>query len=109
MTGNELATAVMYGAKPLILLSNNGSYGTIRQYQEKAYPGRIMGTRLRNPDFAALGRAFGAQTWVIDNDRKIPSVLAAALAADGPALVEVKSSMIYLSAFAKLDPAVARA
>ena len=109
MTGNELATAVMYGAKPLILLSNNGSYGTIRQYQEKAYPGRVVGTRLRNPDFAALGRAFGAQTWVIDNDENIPSVLAAALAADGPALVEVKSSMIYLSAFVKLDPAAARA
>jgi acetolactate synthase I/II/III large subunit len=109
MTGNELATAMMYGAKPLILLSNNGSYGTIRQYQERTYPGRIMGTRLRNPDFAALGRAFGAQTWVIDSDEKVPAVLAAALAADGPALVEVKSSLVYLSAFAKLDPATARA
>jgi acetolactate synthase-1/2/3 large subunit len=109
MTGNELATAMMYGAKPLILLSNNGSYGTIRQYQERSYPGRIMGTRLRNPDFAALGRAFGAQSWVIERDEQISSVLTAALAADGPALVEVKSSMVYLSAFMKLDPAAARA
>jgi len=109
MTGNELATAMMYGAKPLILLSNNGSYGTIRQYQERTYPGRIMGTRLRNPDFAALGKAFGVQTWVIDKDEQIPSVLTAALAADGPALVEVKSSLVYLSAFARLDPATARA
>ncbi|OFZ97162.1 MAG: hypothetical protein A3H35_01630 [Betaproteobacteria bacterium RIFCSPLOWO2_02_FULL_62_17] len=109
MTGNELATAVLFSAKPLILLSNNGSYGTIRQYQEKQYPGRVVGTRLRNPDFAALARAFGAQAWVINNSNQIPSVLQAALAADGPALVEVKSSLTYISAFAKLDPATARA
>lgn len=109
MTGNELATAIMYGAKPLVLLSNNGSYGTIRQYQEKAYPGRIMGTRLSNPDFAALGRAFGAKTWVIGSDDQITPVLTEALAADCAALVEVKSSMVFLSAFARLDPATARA
>lgn len=109
MTGNELATAMMHGAKPLILLSNNGSYGTIRQYQERTYPGRIIGTRLRNPDFAALGRAFGAQTWVIDRDDQVETVLKAALAADSAALVEVKSSLVYLSAFARLDPATARA
>ena len=108
MTGNELATGVMFGAKPLIILSNNGSYGTIRQYQERSYPGRTVGTRLRNPDFAALARAFGAQSWVIDNDRQIPSVLKAALAADGPALVEVKSSLTYISAYTKIDPQAAR-
>ncbi len=105
MTGNELATAVMFGAKPLILLSNNGSYGTIRQYQEKKYPGRVVGTRLANPDFAALARAFGARAWVIDDPRQITPVLQEALSADGPALVEVKSSLTYISAFTKLDPA----
>jgi len=105
MTGNELATAVMFGAKPLILLSNNGSYGTIRQYQEKKYPGRVVGTRLANPDFAALARAFGARAWVIDDSSRIAPVLQEALAADGPALVEVKSSLTYISAFTKLDPA----
>ena len=83
MTGNELATGVMFGAKPLILLSNNGSYGTIRQYQERSYPGRTVGTRLRNPDFAALARSFGAQSWVIDKDAQIQPVLAEALAFDG--------------------------
>lgn len=109
MTGNELATAVMFGAKPLIILSNNGSYGTIRQYQEKKYPGRVVGTRLRNPDFAALARAFGAEAWVIDDHKQITTVLQAALAADGPALVEVKSSITYISAFSQLSPAAARA
>ena len=109
MTGNELATAVQFGAKPLILLSNNGSYGTIRQYQEKQYPGRVVGTRLSNPDFAALARAFGAQAWVIDRHEQIAAVLQSALAADGAALVEVKSSLTYISAFTKLDPAAARA
>ncbi|MFM9967972.1 MAG: thiamine pyrophosphate-dependent enzyme [Burkholderiales bacterium] len=109
MTGNELATAIMYGAKPLILLSNNGSYGTIRQYQEKTYPGRIMGTRLKNPDFAALGRAFGAKTWVIEKDDTIQDILKSALNTDVACLIEVKSSMVFLSAYARLDPATARA
>jgi acetolactate synthase-1/2/3 large subunit len=102
MTGNELATAVLHGAKPLILLCNNGSYGTIRQHQEKHFPKRVVATDLRNPDFAAWARAFGAQSWVIDSPRQIPSVLQAALNADGPALVEVKASLTHISAFATL-------
>jgi acetolactate synthase-1/2/3 large subunit len=60
MTGQELATAVQYGAKPLILVFNNRQYGTIRMHQEREFPGRQSGTALRNPDFAALARAFGA-------------------------------------------------
>jgi len=102
MTGNELATAVQYGAAPLIILADNNSYGTIRQHQEKHYPGRVMATDLRNPDFAALGRAFGAASFTIGPEDDIAGVLRQALAASGPALVQVRTSLGYISAFAKL-------
>src|SRR5262245_21301845 len=60
MTGNELATAVQYGAKVKTFISNNGSYATIRMHQEIAYKGRVHGTELRNPDFAKWADSFGA-------------------------------------------------
>jgi acetolactate synthase-1/2/3 large subunit len=60
MTGQELATALQYGAAPIVLVFDNGMYGTIRMYQERAYPGRVSGTALRNPDFARLAEAYGA-------------------------------------------------
>src|SRR5205814_5398551 len=60
MNGQELATAVQYGAHFVVLVVNNGLYGTIRMHQEREYPGRVYGTELRNPDFAAYARAFGA-------------------------------------------------
>jgi acetolactate synthase-1/2/3 large subunit len=60
MTGQEIATAILHGAAPIVMIFDNGMYGTIRMYQERAYPGRISGTTLANPDFAAWGRSFGA-------------------------------------------------
>src|SRR3954466_7034210 len=59
MNGQELATAVQYGAKSIIVLLNNGMFGTIRMHQEREYPERISGTPLANPDFTALARAYG--------------------------------------------------
>jgi hypothetical protein len=59
MTGQELATAAQYDARVIFIVVNNGMYGTIRMHQEKHYPGRVSGTGLRNPDFAALARAYG--------------------------------------------------
>ena len=59
MNGQELATAAQYGLKIVFLVVNNGMYGTIRMHQEREYPGRVSGTELRNPDFAALARAYG--------------------------------------------------
>src|SRR5437588_3721594 len=59
MNGQELATAVQYGAAFVALIVNNGLYGTIRMHQEREYPGRVFGTGLKNPDFAAYARAFG--------------------------------------------------
>lgn len=60
MNGQELATATAEGGAPLILVVDNGTYGTIRKHQEMHYPGRVSGTDLINPDFAAYARAFGA-------------------------------------------------
>ena len=57
MTGQELATAVQEELAVVVLVVNNGMYGTIRMHQERHYPGRVVGTDLRNPDFAALARA----------------------------------------------------
>jgi acetolactate synthase-1/2/3 large subunit len=59
MTGQELATAVQYGAGVIFLVFNNGMFGTIRMHQEREYPGRVSGTQLHNPDFAALAKAYG--------------------------------------------------
>ena len=59
MNGQELATAMQYGAKPIFLVINNGMFGTNRMYQERNYPTRVIGTTLTNPDFAALARAYG--------------------------------------------------
>lgn len=59
MTCNELSTAAQHGATPITIVVNNGRYGTIRMHQEKHYPGRVSGTMLANPDFAALAKAYG--------------------------------------------------
>jgi acetolactate synthase-1/2/3 large subunit len=59
MNGQELATAVQHGAKSIVLLLDNGSYGTIRMHQEREYPARVSGSALANPDFVALARAYG--------------------------------------------------
>src|SRR4029077_2357876 len=60
MTGQELATAMLEGIGPIILVFNNAMYGTIRMHQERRFPGRVVGTALQNPDFLALARAYGA-------------------------------------------------
>jgi acetolactate synthase-1/2/3 large subunit len=59
MNAVELGTAMQAGARPIVLILNNGSYGTIRMHQERSYPSRVSGTDLVNPDFAALARAYG--------------------------------------------------
>ena len=102
MTGNELATAVQYRLPVTAIVANNCSYGTIRNHQEKFYPGRTIATELRNPDFARLAEAFGARGFRIDRPQDIDAALDGALAADGPSLVEVKTSLEHISAFTTL-------
>jgi acetolactate synthase I/II/III large subunit len=90
MTGQELATAVQYGIAVKIIVIDNGTYGTIRMHQEREYPGRVSGTDLRNPDFAAMARAYGAEGFSVARDAETVPALEALFAAKGPALVHVK-------------------
>ncbi|WP_410217728.1 thiamine pyrophosphate-binding protein [Paracoccus sp. (in: a-proteobacteria)] len=68
MSVTELSTAAQYGATPIVLVANNGRYGTIRMHQERHYPGRVSGTDLFNPDFAALARAYGGHGELVERD-----------------------------------------
>jgi acetolactate synthase I/II/III large subunit len=91
MTGQELATAIGYGAGRLIsIVVDNGSYGTIRMHQERAYPGRVSGSDLSNPDFAALARAFGWGAARVDRTADFEPAFVAALAAGRPTLLHLK-------------------
>ena len=80
MTGQELATAVQYDAPIVVLIVNNGMFGTIRMHQERHYPGRVSGTDLVNPDFAALAQAFGAHGMVVERTEDFAAAFDAALA-----------------------------
>jgi acetolactate synthase-1/2/3 large subunit len=91
MTGQELATARAYGARRLIsVVVDNGSYGTIRMHQEREYPGRVSGSDLANPDFAALARAYGWNGCRVDATAQFEPAFAAALSAAAPSLIHVK-------------------
>ena len=90
MTGQELATAVQYGAPFVTLVVNNGLYGTIRMHQEREYPGRVYGTGLTNPDFAAYARAFGAHGEAVSRTADFEPAFERAYASGKPALIELK-------------------
>ena len=89
MNGQELATAVQHGAKTIIVLLNNGMFGTIRMHQERAYPNHSCGSHLQNPDFAALARAYGYVGVRITHTAEFESQLLAALARAEGTLIEV--------------------
>jgi acetolactate synthase-1/2/3 large subunit len=91
MTGQELATAKAYGARRLVsIVVDNGSYGTIRMHQEREYPGRVSGSDLHNPDFAALARAYGWQAERVEKTEKFEPAFARALAGGEPTLLHLK-------------------
>ena len=102
MTGNELATAVQYRAPVKVFVADNRSYATIRLHQEKAFPGRVVGTALQNPRFATLAEAFGARGLAVDDPAQVDRVVREALATEGPVVVSVTTSLTHLSAFTKL-------
>ena len=89
MNGQELATAVQHGAKSIVLLLNNGTFGTIRMHQEREYPARVSGSDLSNPDFCALARAYGYAAERVTQTAEFEPALQRALAAQGGALIEV--------------------
>ena len=93
MNGQELATAVQYGVRLVTIVIDNGAYGTIRMYQEREYPKRVMATQLRNPDFAAYARSFGAWATTVERTEDFPEAFAAARTSEVPALIHVKTSV----------------
>ena len=90
MNGQEFATAVQYGLPIIVLICDNASYGTIRMHQEREYPGRVSGTDLRNPDFAAFARAFGGFGATVEKTEDFAEAFVAARASKAPAILHLK-------------------
>lgn len=97
MNGQELATAVQHGADILVLVIDNSAYGTIRMHQEREYPARLSGTRLHNPDFAALGRAYGCWTETVERTEQFAPALACALAETGVRLLHLRTDVEFIT------------
>ena len=89
MTGQELATAVQHGGKSIIVLLNNGMYGTIRMHQEREYPAHVSGSSLSNPDFAALAQAYGYTGTRVTTTAEFEPALLKALQGTQGALIEI--------------------
>ncbi len=89
MNGQELATAVQYDARVIFIVINNGMYGTIRMHQEREYPGRVYGTDLRNPDFAAYARSFGAHGETVVETAEFGPAFERCVAAGKPSLIDL--------------------
>lgn len=97
MVSQEFGTACQYGANIIVLVSNNGMYGTIRMHQQRRYPQRPSATDLVNPDFAALAQAYGGYGEVVCDDGDIAPALARARQAGRPAILELRLDRTALS------------
>jgi acetolactate synthase-1/2/3 large subunit len=89
MNGQEFATAVQYGLPIVVLIADNGIYGTIRMHQEREYPGRIVATDLRNPDFVAYAQAFGGFGISVERTADFAAAFKAAVASGKPAIIRL--------------------
>ncbi len=107
MTGQEMATAVQYGVNIITVVYNNHALGTIRMHQEAQYPNRPSGTDFVNPDYAALGTAYGALGIKVSRDNDFLPALKEALKADKPALIEVMTDLEFISPTAELSQVTA--
>jgi acetolactate synthase I/II/III large subunit len=90
MNGQEFATAVQYGLPIIVIICDNASYGTIRMHQERSFPGRVIATDLRNPDFAAYARAFGGFGATVERTQQFPEAFEAARRSGQAAIIHVK-------------------
>jgi acetolactate synthase-1/2/3 large subunit len=93
VTGNEMIAAVERQLPILFIVSNNNCFGSIRIHQERAYPGRHVGTTLSNPDFVQLAGAFGVTAERVSHPNEVDAAVARGLAARGPYLIEVVTSL----------------
>ncbi|MGH8799966.1 MAG: thiamine pyrophosphate-binding protein [Casimicrobiaceae bacterium] len=109
MNGQELATAAQHRLNVVFIVVDNGMYGTIRMHQEKHYPGRVYGTDLRNPDFAALARAYGAQGETVARTEQFEPAFERALAHDGPSLLHLLLDPRAITMSATIDQLRAQA
>jgi acetolactate synthase-1/2/3 large subunit len=90
MNGQEFATAVQYGLPLIVVIADNGMYGTIRMHQEREFPGRVTATALRNPDFAAYARAFGGFGATVETTADFPAAFGAAEKSGLPSIIHLK-------------------
>jgi acetolactate synthase-1/2/3 large subunit len=90
MNGQELATAMQYDLPVLFIVVNNGMYGTIRMHQEREYPARVYATALKNPDFAALAKAYGLHGEVVSKTAEFAPAFERAMASNKAALLELR-------------------
>lgn len=97
MSCQELASAKALALKIIFLVVNNGTYGTIRMHQQMRFPGRPVATVLTNPDFVALARAYGLGAWRVEKNADFAAALSAARAHEGPALIELLTSIEDIS------------
>ncbi|RTL99642.1 MAG: thiamine pyrophosphate-binding protein [Hyphomicrobiales bacterium] len=90
MNGQEFATAVQYDLPIIVIVVNNGIYGTIRMHQEREYPNRVVATELKNPDFAALARAYGGHGETVEKTADFAPAFERASASGRPAIIEIR-------------------
>ncbi len=91
MSGQEIASALQHGGAPIILVFNNRIYGTIRMHQEREHPGRVVGTDLVNPDFAAFARALGCHGETVEKTDDFMPAFRRAVASKKPAVIELRT------------------
>lgn len=103
MTCNEMSTAIQHGAKPIVIVMNNGRYGTIRMHQEKTYAGRVSGTNLANPDFAALARSYGGHGETVTAQDEFAPAFERAQASGVVSIIEVMLDPDVLATGASLS------
>ena len=103
MTLNEMSTAVQHDVAPIVVVVNNGRYGTIRMHQERSYPGRVSGTDLVNPDFAALAGAYGGHGETVETSADFAAAFQRAEASGRPSVIDVKVDQDALSPSVRLS------
>ena len=102
MTGSEIATAFHHGVAPIVIVFNNGMYGTIRMYQERTYPGRVSATALTNPDFVQFIQSFGGHGEAVERDEDFKPAFKRAVASGKPAVIELRQNQDQITSRATI-------